>query len=56
MIEDFLNSFVSKSSGNPGNHSCFQRTETAVSEPELKKPEAIDWAAINRKYVSRIQR
>lgn len=54
MIEDFLNSFVSKSSGNHGNHSCFQRTETAVSEPELKKPEVIDWAEINRKYVSRI--
>jgi len=53
LIEDFLNSFVSKSSGNPGNYSCFQRTETAVSEPELKKPEVIDWAELNRKYVSR---
>jgi len=50
LIEDFLNSFVSKSSGNPGNHSCFQRTETAVSEPEPKKPEFIDWAEINKKY------
>ena len=54
LIEDFLNSFVSKSSGNPGNYSCFQRTETAVSEPELKKPEVIDWSDLNRKYVSRI--
>lgn len=53
-IEDFLNGFVSKSSGNPGNSSCFQRTEPAVSEPELKKPDFIDWAEINRKYVSRI--
>ena len=54
MIEDFLNSFVSKSSGNPGNYTCFRRTETAVSEPELKKPEVIDWSDLNRKYVSRI--
>ena len=54
LIKDFLNSFMSKSIGNPGNHSCFQRTETAVSEPELKKPEVIDWIEANRKYVSRI--
>jgi hypothetical protein len=51
LIEDFLNNFVSKSSGNPGNHSCFQRSETAVSEPES---EVIDWVELNRKYVSRI--
>jgi hypothetical protein len=56
LIEEFLNSFVSKSGGNSGNHSCFQRTETAVSEPEaeLKKPEAIDWVELNRSYVSSI--
>jgi hypothetical protein len=53
MIEDFLNSFVSKSTGNPGSHS-FERTGTAVSEPQLKKPEVIDWVEVNRKYVSRI--
>jgi hypothetical protein len=54
LIEDFLNGFVSKSIGNPGNHSCVQRTETAVSEPELKRPKVIDYVEIRRKYVSRI--
>ena len=52
LIEDFLNRFVSRSIGNPGNYS-FQRTETAVSEPEPKKPEFIDWAELSRKCVSR---
>jgi phenylalanyl-tRNA synthetase alpha subunit len=54
LIEDFLNSFVSKSSGNRGNHSYFQRTETASFEPELEKPEVIDWAEVHRKCVSGI--
>lgn len=52
LIEELLNNFASKSSGNPGNDSCFQRTETAVSEHELKKPQIIDWAEDKRICVS----
>jgi hypothetical protein len=54
LKEDFLNNSVSESIENPGNHSCFQRTEPAVSEPELTKREVINWVEVNRKYVSGI--
>jgi hypothetical protein len=32
----------------------FERTETEVSEPELKKAEIMDWDAFRRAEVSRI--
>jgi hypothetical protein len=54
LIEDFLNNFNSRSSGSSGSISGGSGGYgTAVSEPEPKKPQIINWAEVNRKYVSR---
>lgn len=55
LIEDFLNNFNSRSNGSSGNISGSGNGVygTAVSESEPKKPPVINWAEVNRIYVSR---
>jgi hypothetical protein len=56
LIQDVLNNFSLRSNGSSGSTSGYGSSSgcvTAVFEPEPKKSQIINWAEINRIYVSR---